>query len=174
MRERNWFYSDQDEDTVKSLDELMGIYYYSCGRNANLLLNIGPDRRGMLPDKDTARLLEFGREIDRRVGRPFATLSDCGHEGAQWTYKSETRFPVDHAVIVEDIAQGERIRRFAIKADMGNACAPITLYEGRCVGRKAVCPFPTIRTHGIWLEVIEAEGDVQLASLEFHWAGKPA
>ena len=28
MRLENWFYSDSDQDTVKSLDELMGLYYY--------------------------------------------------------------------------------------------------------------------------------------------------
>jgi alpha-L-fucosidase len=76
MRDRNWFYSDSDGDTVKSLDELVGIWYGSCGRGANMLINIGPDRRGLLPDADAARLAEFGAEIDRRFGSPLGTLAD--------------------------------------------------------------------------------------------------
>jgi alpha-L-fucosidase len=37
MRERNWFYSDQDEDTINSLDELLGLYRDSLGRGCDLV-----------------------------------------------------------------------------------------------------------------------------------------
>ena len=105
MRLRNWFYSDQDEDTVKSVEELMGLYYYSVGRGCNLLLNIGPDRRGLLPDKDTARLLEFGGEIRNRVGNPFATAEAFQNdEPDQWVYEPGGRFLVDHVVIRDRVA----------------------------------------------------------------------
>jgi alpha-L-fucosidase len=63
MRERNWFFEQGDRFTVKSLPELMGMYDYSVGRGANLLVNIGPDRRGLLPDDDANRLLEFGEGL---------------------------------------------------------------------------------------------------------------
>ncbi|WP_458788465.1 alpha-L-fucosidase, partial [Vallitalea sediminicola] len=65
-----------DEDTIKSLDELMGIYYYSVGRGTNLLMNIGPDRRGLVPEKDSKRLLEFGAEIKRRFSSPMASKKE--------------------------------------------------------------------------------------------------
>ena len=63
MRSENWFFSENDADTVKSLDELMGLYYYSVGRGSNLLINIGPDRRGKLPEEDKKALLQFGEKI---------------------------------------------------------------------------------------------------------------
>ncbi len=74
IRDINWFFSEKDEHTVKSVPELMGLYYLSVGRGCNLLLNIGPDRRGLLPDLDSRRLIEFGQEINRRFSKPVATL----------------------------------------------------------------------------------------------------
>lgn len=71
MLRDKWFYSDSNEDQIKGLDELMGLYYYSVGRGANLLLNIGPDRRGLLPEADVQRLREFGAEIRRRFSNPI-------------------------------------------------------------------------------------------------------
>ena len=48
---------------VKSLEQLTEIYEQSVGRGSNLLLNIPPDRRGLIPDIDAARLREFGAAI---------------------------------------------------------------------------------------------------------------
>jgi len=170
MRLRNWFYSDQDEDTVKSVEELVGLYYYSVGRGCNLLLNIAPDRRGRLPDKDTARLLDFGSEIRRRLGSPFATLEDFEQtETSSWVYAPEERFLVDHAVIQEDIGEGEHIRRFAIQIQPGRDW--VTLFEGQSVGHKAICPFPLAAARRLRLLILEANGPAKLRSLSLCAAG---
>ena len=59
-----WFYSEKTDDKVKTLSELTDIYYTSIGRNANLLLNVPPDRTGRIHPIDSARLMEFRRHID--------------------------------------------------------------------------------------------------------------
>lgn len=59
-----WFYSPDTDDKVKTLDELMAIYYASVGRNANLLLNVPVDRRGLIAAPDSIRLMELKRAID--------------------------------------------------------------------------------------------------------------
>jgi len=167
IRLRNWFYSDFDEDTVKSVDELMGLYYYSVGRGCNLLLNVAPDRRGLLPDKDTARLLEFGAEIERRFGQPVATLEGFQQEDeTSWVYAPGERFLVDHAVIQEDLREGERARRFAVQILPGRDW--ISLFEGTNIGHKAICPFPLIGATKIRLKILEAGAPVQLRALELH------
>ncbi|MDR2563699.1 MAG: alpha-L-fucosidase [Prevotellaceae bacterium] len=58
-----WFYSESTDDKVKSLQELIKIYHNSVGRNANLLLNVPPDRRGLIHPADSIRLVEFGKWI---------------------------------------------------------------------------------------------------------------
>ncbi|MEW6358174.1 MAG: alpha-L-fucosidase [Planctomycetota bacterium] len=171
MRLRNWFYSDQDEHTVKSVEELMGLYYYSVGRGCNLLLNIGPDRRGLLPDKDAARLIEFGEEIRRRFGSPFARLNDFKQpEPNTWDYSAEEHFLVDHVVIQEDLAEGERARRFKIEVFPGRD--PVTLWEGRNIGHKAICPFPLTAARKLRVQITECDGPVSLRYLELHNVAK--
>ena len=165
MRAANWFYSDQDAHTVKSVEELMGLYYYSVGRGANLLLNIGPDRRGLLPDLDTQRLLELGSEIRRRFGEPFAPLSEWKPVGTGLEYEQPTPFLVDHVIVQEDLSHGERVRQFAVRIPHG---APITLYEGRSIGHKAICRFPLVSTRKVIIDFLETDGEVRLRSLELH------
>ena len=140
MRRENWFYSENDEDTVKSLEELMGIYYYSVGRGANLLLNIGPDRRGLLPDKDAARLLEFGDEIRRRFSDPVST--GFVREGNTLICELPQPTLVSHVVLAESLTSGVVTERFTVKAHFVGSGFPITVHEGRTVGHKTICQFP--------------------------------
>ena len=44
----------------------MGMYEMSVGRGANFLLNIGPNRHGLLNRADVERVLEFGRLLKQR------------------------------------------------------------------------------------------------------------
>ena len=54
-----WFYHESEDSKVKSLKHLSDIYFQSVGYNSVLLLNIPPDRRGLLNDVDVNRLKEF-------------------------------------------------------------------------------------------------------------------
>ena len=169
MRQQNWFYSDQDEDTVKSLEQLMGLYYYSVGRGCNLLINIGPDRRGLLPDKDRTRLLEFGEEVRRRFGKPLAGLADFKQSENVWTYAPEKPVLMDHVVVQEDLTTGERVRKFEVEAYVGGGPADwVKLWDGYSIGHKAICRFPLLQVYQVRLKVTEADGEVRLRTLEIH------
>ncbi len=43
-----WFYHKEEDDKVKTPEQLFELYLKSVGRGANLLLNIPPDRRGLI------------------------------------------------------------------------------------------------------------------------------
>jgi alpha-L-fucosidase len=55
-----WSYHAGEDDRVRPLSELLDIYYGSVGGNGQFLLNIPPDRRGLLHENDVARLRQFG------------------------------------------------------------------------------------------------------------------
>ena len=60
-----WFYKDSENDKVKSVSDLLGIYYASVGRNSLLLLNVPPDKRGLIHSIDSLRLMEFRSALDK-------------------------------------------------------------------------------------------------------------
>lgn len=58
-----WFWHASENDKVKTPRQLMDLYYRSVGRGGSLLLNIPPDRRGLLHENDVASLREFGAKV---------------------------------------------------------------------------------------------------------------
>ena len=145
MRAENWFYSETDAHTVKSADELMGLYYYSVGRGSNLLINIGPDRRGKLPDADKQALLRFGETIRACFSHPLACKVSAGVKTL--TIETEPQL-VDHVILTEEIT-GEEIASFTVKAYPFPYGSPVCVYRGDTIGHKAICRFPAIRTNKI-------------------------
>jgi len=55
-----WFWHESENSKVKTARDLLRLYYESVGRGGSLLLNVPPDRRGLLNDADIASLREFG------------------------------------------------------------------------------------------------------------------
>lgn len=59
-----WFWRESENDKVKSVNELLRIYYESVGRNSLLLLNVPPDTTGRINAADSVRLMEFRAALD--------------------------------------------------------------------------------------------------------------
>lgn len=171
MRE-NWFYSENDEHTVKSLEELMGIYYHSVGRGANLLLNIGPNREGLFPKIDEKRLLEFGHEVRKRFYEPLATIKDCEFQGGKWIYQAKEPHLLDHIVVQEDLKNGESVKRFKITIITAKTQRPFTIYEGINIGNKAIIRIPPVKVKGVILEITKSNGEPIIKELSFHRIGE--
>jgi alpha-L-fucosidase len=55
-----WFWHAAENAGVKQPAELMKLYYRSVGLGGALLLNVPPDRRGLLSEPDAASLRSFG------------------------------------------------------------------------------------------------------------------
>lgn len=59
---KGWFYHPEEDTLVKSPEKLFEIYLTSVGRGSTLLLNIPPDRRGLIHENDVRALRGF-REL---------------------------------------------------------------------------------------------------------------
>jgi alpha-L-fucosidase len=168
MRWHNWFFEEADVHTVKPTEELMGLYYLSVGRGANLLINIGPDRRGLLPDADRGALLAFGNEVRRRFGTPLAEMADGQATDTGWEYVAKEPFYMDHIVIQENVSQGESVRRFTVHIKTGMGGQMIAIYEGRNIGHKAICRFPMVTCSEVVVEITQADRPVKLRSVTLY------
>ncbi len=144
-----WFWRESENNRVKSVDQLMDIYYTSVGRNALLLLNVPPDDRGRIPAADSARLVEWRARLDRvfatdlaqggrirasaRRGRQFQATNLLNEQyDSYWavpdgdcTPSFEIRLPesrvFNRVLLQEYIPLGQRVSSFTIEASTDGA-----------------------------------------------------
>jgi alpha-L-fucosidase len=62
-----WFYHPKEDKKVKTLPQLMDIYYHSIGRNATLLLNFPIMPNGLINEKDEAAALGICQNSKRSI-----------------------------------------------------------------------------------------------------------
>ncbi len=69
---KGWFYHKEEDDKVKTPEKLFDIYMTSVGRGSNLILNIPPDRRGLIHENDVEALKGWKKLLDERFGHNLA------------------------------------------------------------------------------------------------------
>lgn len=174
MRDQ-WFYSDRNEGAVRTPDELMGLYYYSVGRGANLLLNIGPDRKGLLPQIEVDRIVEMGKEIKRRFEEcrlkiaEIKKITDSSGNSVHQITLSESSL-VNHVVLAENLTTGDHVAKFKVMASPDINGTAYTVYEGYTIGHKHICYFPTIRTRRLDIIIEESDGLEELTDISVIYA----
>jgi alpha-L-fucosidase len=67
-----WFYHAEEDDKVKSVAQLLDIYFASVGRGAGMLLNIPPDRRGQIAEPDVRAAKEFHQALEQIFAHDLA------------------------------------------------------------------------------------------------------
>lgn len=67
-----WFYHKEEDDKVKTPDQLFDIYLKSVGRGGNLILNVPPDRQGRFAPRDSASLVAFGDKLRKAFSNNLA------------------------------------------------------------------------------------------------------
>ena len=136
------------------------MYYKSVGHNTSLILGVTPNADGLLPKADVNRLLEFGTEIERRFSNPIATTSGTGH---RHTLKIPKRQKVNQVVIMEDITNGERVRKFKLEGKTKSGWQ--TIFDGSCIGHKFIHRFDDMEATAIRLQILESRGEPQILGL---------
>jgi alpha-L-fucosidase len=86
-----WFYHAREDASAKSVQQLVDIYFQSVGRGTSLLLNLPPDRRGLIHEVDTARLVEFRRILESAFAHDL--LTEAARAGKATLAASSTRGP---------------------------------------------------------------------------------
>lgn len=171
-----WFWHQKEE--VKSAEKLFDIYLKSVGRGANLLLNVPPDNRGLIDEKDSAALVSFKQMRDENFSDNKLKDADTYYEFSQkdlsqkpilirgfdttasyyginlQNFIVQLRQPakINCIVLREAIHLGQTIRRFSIVLYKGDK--PVGEIQGKSIGRKRILTFPaeTITSFRVYLE----------------------
>ena len=153
----DWFWEPNREHLIFPLDKLVHKYYNSVGHNTSLILGVTPGPDGLMPEPDVKRLKEFGDEIKRRFSNPIATTSGTGEKLNLELHKKRK---VNQIVLMEDIAKGERVRKFVLEGKTNKGWQ--TIFEGSCIGHKFIHRFNDMEVSAVRLTVLEAKGEPQL------------
>lgn len=129
-----WFYHKSEDFLVKSLKRLMTIYYDSVGSNGLLLLNIPPNRNGLLSKKDVKRLKEVGYWLDKEKQLKLNNI--CVNEIGKTEHGYEYLLTFDKQCIdrirmEEDTSFSQRAESFTIY-NVDENCRKI--YTGTVIG----------------------------------------
>ena len=157
----NWFWQPGDLDTLKSREHLLSIWYRSVGLGAGLLLNVPPDRRGLLDEHDRTRLLEVSTELARRFESPLPAAVEHLAPG-QVTLRWPEPVRLDHLDLREDLGDGQRVRAHEV-LDGGRVVA-----AGQTIGVRRVHTFPAVTTRELTLRLTAG---ARLDSAVGHLAG---
>ncbi len=152
-----WFWTPDSDDTLKSVEEMVDLYHTSIGHGANLLVNMTPDTRGLIPEAEVERLAEFGEALKTRFANPIAE-TDSHHKWSEGN-TLELNIPdgasFNSIVLEENIEQGERVRSYSLQHWKDGEW--VEFASGESIGRKRINRFDPMHAEKIRLKVLETE-----------------
>jgi len=153
---KGWFYHEEEDSTVKSGKTLFNLYLKSVGHGGNMILNVPPNRKGLIAPQDSAALMDF-----RKI-REAAFKTNLFKNAITKNSKNELAICVAAPVTInsiqlqEQIKFGQRVIRFEIyagdkEADMKKIAGSTT------IGRKKIIQFPTTTAKCFKVKIIETK-----------------
>ena len=80
-----WFWAPNK--SVRTAAELIDIYYQSVGRNSNMLMNLSPDSRGLIPDNQLANLHLMSQVVKQTFARNLAAGATLTADNSNPTHR---------------------------------------------------------------------------------------
>jgi alpha-L-fucosidase len=178
-----WFWHAHENDRVRSPKNLLNLYFNSVGRGTSFLLNVPPDRRGLIHENDVIALTGFKQALDRMFATNLATgakisadvnrgagfepekmLDDDRH--SYWAAPDESReaaieltLPESRRFSVirlrEPVRLGQRIRRFAVDVRENGAWRE-WIKDGSSVGPHVLLRGAPVSADAVRVRILES------------------
>ncbi|MCX6317896.1 MAG: alpha-L-fucosidase [Bacteroidetes bacterium] len=184
-----WFYHQQEDEKVKTPQQLFDLYLKSVGRGANLLLNVPPDRQGRINRADSIALIGFRELRDKSFTNNLLKDAESYYEFSQRDLKNrpllirgfdttssyyginlqnfivQLKSPqsINCVVLREAIHLGQTVRRFSIVFYDGTKA--IGEVQGTSVGRKRILTFPAVKATSFRVYLEDAKGNDNISGM---------
>ncbi|MCF8289194.1 MAG: alpha-L-fucosidase [Chitinophagaceae bacterium] len=153
---KGWFYHAEEDSTVKSGKTLFNLYLKSVGHGGNMLLNVPPNRKGLIAPEDSAALMDF-----RKIRQQAFSIDLFYYASVSFTdngMKIHIKQPVKLNAIQlkEKIEFGQRVISFEVKAG-SNAQDAVKIFEGTTIGHKRIIQFPTTTANYFEINILSTK-----------------
>lgn len=145
-----WFYHKEEDDKVKSPDQLFDIYLKSVGRGANLILNVPPDRRGRIHVNDSLSLNAFGKKLNQT----FTVDLAAGKVKPDLTITWDNQQRFSFVELREPIYQGQTIRAFVVEIWRDGNWEAIA--KSTTIGYRKILQFEPVVTDRLRVRILDA------------------
>ena len=186
-----WFYHAKEDDAVKSPEDLFDLYLKSVGRGANFLLNVPPDRRGLINEHDSLSLMRFQKlrkesfqkniaatakftVSSTDISRSTLKLNDRNSSTYEVVSKAiltlvkfDKPTKVNCVILRENLVNGQNIKSFRVLLmDKNNSL--VKEVSGTTIGRKRIITFPSVEVQSIGLAIDEMKTNPRIAEIEVY------
>ena len=180
-----WFYHPEEDDKVKTVDQLTDLYYRSVGHNATLLLNFPVDRNGLIHPTDSLNAVSFHQRVQKELADNLlssAKVSASDERGGQFKVRGVTDGKYDtywatndgvttadltftfsqptkmnRVMIQEYIPLGQRVKSFVVEYKKGDQWLSVKCNEETTtVGYKRLLRFEMIETEELRIRFTDA------------------
>lgn len=177
-----WFYHKEEDSKVKTAEQLFDLYLKSVGRGANFLLNIPPDRRGLIHEVDSAALVGFNNlriesfknnlalQAKKELHYKMVVYKNRGSfadgnmktaeslndykRGSYWI-KFDNETTVNCVSLSEQIAKGQQVIKGKVLLLSGTEV--VKQIDFTTIGRKRILTFPSVKVSAIRVVIDEAK-----------------
>ncbi len=191
-----WFYHKKEDTEVKTLPQLMDIYYNSIGRNGTLLLNLPIMPNGLIHEYDEKVVLEFAQAIkeafalnlakgskteashvrgndqrfgaDRVVDHNIETYwtTDDDIKTASLTMNFSQPVSFNRFLIQEYIQLGQRVKSFTVEVLTNGEWEEIA--KETTIGYKRILRFNTVQATKLRLTITDSKSCPIISNIEIY------
>ncbi len=162
---KGWFYHPGEDNTVKSGTTLFDLYLKSVGRGGNMLLNVPPNRMGLISPTDSVALMQFKNIREKSFANNVFKSAKIFRTKNSIEAHLSKEVQLNTIVLKEDISKGQRVVKFEVSG--GNNLEYFTkITEGTTIGHKRILTFPTQKLKYIRIKVVESKADPIITALE--------
>lgn len=160
-----WFYHKNEDEKVRSIEELFHIYLNSVGGNSTFLLNIPPTTEGLFHKNDAETLEKFGKLLESEFSNSVLEVTNPQffiNENKVYDY--EFTFPkskISYLILQEDIIKSQRVEKFTVMVEDKENLNVV--YFGTVIGYKKIIKFAEkIETSKVLLKINECRCEPKL------------
>ena len=187
-----WFYHEEQDEQVKTVDELFTIFKDSVGNNATLLLNIPPNSQGEIANVDTKALKGLGKKIEQFYAKNYLATAEVTYSSnppqpkdagaifdrpladTYWTNDAADEYPqirlklseavtINHLLLKEYIPEGQRIEKVQISMFLDGE--KVNTIDVEAVGYQKIVEFEETEVDQLIYEFVEYREIVTINTL---------